>query len=157
MNFIKKAYGIMLFTLIFSSMSLVCSADSPSNAPYYSYEYHKNKESVAAPQGFIESQTYNYQTWGLEIPLDTPRDFIAVDDSFFILDSGNGRIVETSDKGELIKIYDHFLDKKGEKCDFTGARGLDIDKNGNFYIADYDHERVLIFGKDCVLKNLTFP
>lgn len=149
----KLLCAVIMLTVVFSSFSLVCFADSPSNAPYYSYELNKDQESVAAPEGFIENKTVNYQTWGLEKPLDTPRDFVVTDTGFFILDSGNSRIIETDNNLKFVNVYETFVDAEGQAIDFKAARGMDIDVNGNFVIADYTNERVLIIGKDGVLKN----
>jgi len=149
----KFICAVIMLTVVFSSISLVCFADSPSAAPYYSYELNKDQKSVAAPEGFIESKTVNYQTLGLDTAFNTPRDFVATESGFFILDSGNGRIVELDKNLNFVKVYDTFVDDAGEALDFTGAKGMDIDVNGNFVIADYENERVVIIGKDGVLKD----
>ena len=150
---IKKIISIMIMIVVMlSTIKLVCFADSPSTVPYYSYEINKNEEAVAAPEGFIESETYNYQTLGLDTPFNTPQDFVVTNEGFLILDSGNSRIIETDNNVNLIKIYDKFVDGSGEKIDFTGAKGMDIDVSGNFVIADYDRERVLIIDRNGVLK-----
>lgn len=143
----------IMLTVVLSSLSMVCFADSPSAAPYYSYEINKDQEAVAAPEGFIESNTFNYQTFGLETPLDTPRDFVATETGFFILDSGNSRIIETDNNLNFVNVYETFTDADGQSINFKGARGMDVDINGNFVIADHANERVLIIGKDGILKN----
>ncbi len=149
----KFICAVVILAVAFSSIGVLCFADSTSGTPYFSYEINEDEEAVAAPQGFVESNTWNYQSWNLEIPLDTPRDLVVTDNSFLLLDSGNGRILEFDHSMKLIKIYDTFSDSTGAPISFKGARGMDVDVNNNFVVADYDNCRVLIIGRDGVVKN----
>ena len=159
--------AVLVVSAVFSCL-MVCSAATPSYAPYYSYEINKEEESVAAPQGFIESETHNSLSLGLDTPLSSPQDMVVTDDAFYILDSGNSRIIELDANFKVNKIYDTFMDADGAQINFEGATGLDINKSGEFVVADMNNNRVLILereGKlktqilrpDAVLKNNDFP
>lgn len=159
--------AVLVVSAVFSCLT-VCSAATPSYAPYYSYEINKEEESVAAPQGFIEGETHNSLSLGLDTPLSSPQDMVVTDDAFYILDSGNSRIIELDANFKVNKIYDSFMDADGAQINFEGATGLDINKGGEFVVADMNNNRVLILereGKlktqilrpDAVLKNNDFP
>ncbi len=165
---IKKIFCLFIALLLTFSLGITAFADSPSYAPYYSYELNESGKSVVAPQGFIVSEIWNEKNLNLEVPLNGPKDFVIKNDEFYILDSGNSRIVKLNSKMKVTDIYQKFSDKDGNSIDFTGARGFDIDNNGNFVIADFENTRILmlspegglvreIMRPDAVLQNNDFP
>ena len=154
---IKNLISFFLIVAVLSSVfAVACNAEAPSYAPYYSYEINNRDESVAAPIGFVAAAEANSTLLNLEVHLDAPEDFVANDEGFFILDSGNSRIVELDKELKLKKIYSDFVDSNNEAIDFTGAIGFDIDRNGNFVIADTDNLRIIVLDRDGRLKKEIF-
>lgn len=167
-----KIKNLISFVLILSVLSVMlsvgCSAAAPSYAPYYSYEINNRDESVAAPVGFTEAFTANSTSLGLDVHIDSPEDFVVNSEGFFILDSGNSRIIALDKALKLKRIYSDFRDENNEPLDFKGAVGFDIDRNGNFVIADTENLRILILDRggslkrqilkpEAVLENNEFP
>ncbi|MBQ9964448.1 MAG: YIP1 family protein [Clostridia bacterium] len=126
------------------SVSLSVGAKSISYTPYQGYEYNDYGESTATPVGYVPDTRFDSSDMGLEVPLDAPQDFYYDGkDSFYILDSGNGRIVELNASLQVKTIYDTFVTEDGEVKDITGATGLALNSKGDFYIAHPDDYEVI--------------
>jgi len=150
--------AVLIFIIMLSAVSVTAGAKSPSYSPYYSYEINNNDESVAAPIGFIESNTVNSVSLGLDIPIDSPQDMVIKNGSFYILDSANSRILELNESLKLKAVHSEFFTQNNEKIDFSGATGFDIDRNGNFVIADTENLRILILDrKGKLIKQILKP
>lgn len=145
---IKRSICIILALLLPILGGISVSAASPNYASYYSYELNEDDESVAAPQGFTVGNTWSSAAMGLKKALNAPEDMVIKNDGIYILDSGNSRILKLGFDMKLQKSYDSFVDKGGNKIDFTGAKGFDVDKNGNFIVADYENTRILLLSSD---------
>ena len=151
----KRIFKSVLCTAILSVMvtsALVCGASSPSYAPYSSYELNENEESVAAPVGFTQSAVWTAKTVGVDGEFLQPQDFKKTENGFIILDSGNSRIIETDKQGKLVKIYDSFRDGSGAEVSFAEAAGIAVNSNGDFLVSDTKNGRILIIGRDGVIK-----
>lgn len=123
--------------------SVSVSASSEDTVPYDTYTYwdiYGSKSAVKTKDAFEVSGTISGTELGIGAFSDLQYIFSA-NDQLYILDSGNGRIVvldRTYTPVEIIKEIEY----NGEKLDFTGAKGLYVDKSG-IYIADTEHERVI--------------
>lgn len=76
--------------------------------------------------------------------LEEPED-ICVDseDSLYILDSGNSRVIKVSDEGEFLKV----IKPKGE-YQLSNPEGIYVDDSGRIYIADTGNHRILIVNQE---------
>ncbi len=81
----------------------------------------------------------------LAFSLKAPSDILYDNnDTVYILDSGNGRVLSLDTKLESVKdICSHFITADGEFLDITEAMGLYV-KDNLLYIADTTHYRVVI-------------
>lgn len=132
--------------------AFICGADSPSYAPYSSYELNESEESVAAPIGFTQSALWTAESIGAGGTLAQPQDFKETENGFVILDSGNSRIIETDKQGKLVKCYNSFRDENGGEVTFTEAQGIAINKDGNFLVSDTKNGRILNLDRNGILK-----
>ena len=73
-----------------------------------------------------------------------PTDVAVTDDgSFYVSDGyGNSRIAKFSKDGEFLFDWGTFGNKQGE---FNIPHGIDLDKNGNVYVADRENNRIQKF------------
>ena len=73
-----------------------------------------------------------------------PTDVAVSDDgSFYVSDGyGNSRVVKFSKEGEYLFEWGSFGNKQGE---FNTPHGIDLDKNGNVYVADRENNRIQKF------------
>lgn len=76
-----------------------------------------------------------------------PTDVAVSDDgSFYVSDGyGNSRVVKFSKEGEYLFEWGTFGNKQGE---FNTPHGIDLDKNGNVYVADRENNRIQKFDAD---------
>lgn len=78
------------------------------------------------------------------IHFNKPTDVaIAKDGSFYVSDGyGNSRIVKFSAQGKYLFEWGKRGDKPGE---FDIPHGIDLDENGNVYVADRENSRIQVF------------
>lgn len=134
----------VIYLLILSSL-LGINVNAQTNlSPYYSYQMNAYGESVAAPDGYTPSEKFYGTELGMTLAFNQLTDlYYDGENYFYILDSGNGRIVVLDRKMKFVRTIDDILDD-GEKLDITGAEGMTVDKNGTIYIADTTSNRLLI-------------
>ena len=73
-----------------------------------------------------------------------PTDLAVADDgSFYVSDGyGNSRVIKFSKDGAYLFEWGKFGNKQGE---FNTPHGIDLDKNGNVYVADRENNRIQKF------------
>ncbi|MBR7133223.1 MAG: YIP1 family protein [Clostridia bacterium] len=142
----KKIITVVLTVLlVFSTFSIQAFAKEVTYAPYEGYEYNDYNESVAAPIGYIMDGNFNSDAMGLEVEIKEPSDILFDgEDAVYILDSGNGRILELTTTFRVVKIYDEFLTELGDIKKIKGAQGLSLSLDKScFYIANTQQCEVL--------------
>ncbi len=152
----KRILSVALIILILSVFPFTATAKSITYAPYKGYEYNEYNESNAAPVGYLPDKVYDSNTLNLDISLDTPSDMVYDNGLLYILDSGNGRIVELdANTLKLKKIYESFKTEGGEEKDIVGAQGMALDVGSkHFYIANTEECEVLKVDKNGVVTQV---
>ena len=86
--------------------------------------------------------------------MDEPEDLcVGPDDSLYILDSGNRRIIKISDDRNHVKE----IQPEG-KWKLSSPEGIFVDRDGTIYVADTGNSRVLVMQQDGkVVNSLTQP
>ncbi len=71
---------------------------------------------------------------------------VSEDGSFYVSDGyGNSRVIKFSKDGKFLFAWGTFGNKPGE---FNIPHGIDLDKNGNVYVADRENNRIQKFDGD---------
>ena len=163
---IKKALCVLLAALMACS---VMAAGVVAEGPYTSYNYDAWGTAVPSQNGYIVSDTITGADMGLdqlsdpESPLfiseDEPAElsdakdfFLSPNNEFFIVDTGNNRILRTDVNFNLIACYKTFTGSSlteeytasdgstatREVTDLKSPYGIFVDEDDIMYIADRD-------------------
>jgi hypothetical protein len=125
--------------LLFSGTDAApANADGSADAYHYSYW----GETVPSPAAYEATGMIT----GTKLKIGAfkePSDLhVTADEHVFVLDSGNGRIVEMDRDLKLIREIDSF-GRDGKKEHFKNPQGLYVTNNGHMLIADSDNHRVV--------------
>lgn len=139
-----------------SAMAQPVSADEP----YDVYNYNYLEEAVPSQAGYLAERSVS----GLDLgttAFNNPGDlFKDADDTFYLVDSGNNRILKIdSEFTKVLKVYDEFTMPDGSKTKLKNPKGIYISPDtGLMYIADNENARALICEKDGkVVREITKP
>ncbi len=159
-NVLRAILFILILCLFTGTVNTFAAVDS--YVPYNTYEYNSNGESVKAPVGYYPDMDIYSADMNLELPLTEPSDiYYNGSESVYIMDSGNGRIIELGLDFKVKRIIDKFilpadLSTSGteEVLKITGAQGFTISQNMTFYIADTKNQRILFVDNNGVVKKV---
>ncbi len=123
------------------TVPLAASADEP----YDVYNYDRWGEAIPSQAGYIAQKAVSGDDLGIghfKEPSDIFRDS---SDRFYIVDTGNNRIVIVDSEFErVIKILDTFTLADGTETTLKNPKGIFVSaENGMLYIADNDNARVI--------------
>ena len=136
--------------------SIAASADEP----YDVYNYDRWGEAIPSQAGYIADRAVSGNDLGVghfSSPADIFRDH---NDIFYIVDSGNNRVVAVDSEFEkVVKVYDEFTMPDGSKTTLSNPKGIYVsEQNDLIYIADNENSRVLICDYDAnVVQEITKP
>ncbi|TJY42168.1 hypothetical protein E5161_09155 [Cohnella pontilimi] len=129
-------------TLLLASLSLtlmLLALPVSAKSPYPGYVYDPNQRTPASVNGYQYSDSID----GYQLPtgpFDTIEDlFVADDDTIYIVDSGNNRIVRI-DKNKNVLLT--FGDQEGKGL-LNTPKGVFVAKNGEIYVADTGNRRIV--------------
>ncbi|MBQ9111865.1 MAG: hypothetical protein IJY06_10970 [Oscillospiraceae bacterium] len=134
-----------MMTAVFS-MNLMVSAEEH----YDVYNYDRWNEAIPSQAGYLASRSVSGLDLGIgnfSGPSDIFRD---AHDQFFIVDTGNNRIVVTnSDLTEVVMVMDEFYYEDGSVTTLKDPEGVYVSPESELvYIADYNNSRVLVCDYD---------
>lgn len=122
-----------------------------------SYTYTINRTAVPGPgvyRGILE-------LYGEDLgvgPLREPQDlYISKDNTVFISDSGNNRIIVADQDFNVLRVIAEF-DNDGAADKFSSPRGIFLSEEGHLYVADYGSRRIVILDEsDTVIRTIENP
>lgn len=124
------------------AFSISVSGLTPSYSPTKTYELDTEGETINVPAGYVQDGSFGNASFGLELPISSPEDFCFKNGYFYILDSGNGRVIILNSDMKAVTVIDGVI-CDNEVLKFTGAQGLSVDDEQNIYIADTENYRIL--------------
>ena len=138
------------------ALTVPVSADEP----YDVYNYNYLGEAVPSQAGYLAERAVS----GLDLgttALDAPSDlFKDKDDTFYIVDSGNNRILAVdSEFTKVRKEYTSFTMPDGSQTTLKNPKGIYVSPDtGLMYIADNENARALVADRDGkVVREITKP
>ncbi len=127
---------------------------------YESYNYDKWHEAVPSQAGYIAECSVSGCDLGTEDFNNISDIFYAHNDIFYIVDSGNNRIVAIdSDFDNVVGVYDKFMMPDNSETALKNPTGIYIlAENNCMYIADNGNSRILISDLNGnIIKEITKP
>lgn len=128
---------------------LTASAVSAAE-PYDVYNYDRWGDAIPSQAGYIAERAVSGYDLGIGA-MDTPSDiFYAFDDNFYIVDTGNNRIIAVNGEfNEVVRVYDSFKMPDGSETVLKKPMGVYISaENQLMYIADNENSRILVSDLD---------
>ncbi|MCQ2490600.1 MAG: hypothetical protein MJ079_03310 [Ruminococcus sp.] len=144
----KKLSGRLITLALSAALLGGCVSALTANAdePYDVYNYDRWGEAVPSQAGYIADRAVSGYDLGVGA-FDSPSDiFFSHDGTFYIVDSGNDRIVAVnSDFSEATEVFNSFTMPDGSETKLKNPQGIFISaENDLMYIADNENSRVLI-------------
>lgn len=130
----------------------LCAAALAANDGFsrvYTYNYDYWGELRESPNAYRAEQTLYSVTLGLETPMRKPQSLFVRDSDLYVCDTGNNRILQlTREEGRfcLTRIIDAIDGAEPAGLDSPGD--IFVDGAGNIYIADTNHNRVLMADRE---------
>ncbi len=139
----KKLFKFFLSVLcLVVAFSLSVSALTPSYNSTNAYELDSEGLPINVPAGYVQDGAFGNASFGLELPMLSPEDFCYKNGYFYVLDSGNGRVIKLNSDMKAIATIDGVI-SGNETLKFIGAQGIAVDNEENIYIADTENYRIL--------------
>ena len=115
----------------------------------YTYNYSYWGDMMESPDAYNVAEVIYSATLGLDTPMRRPQSLFVQGQYLYVADTGNNRILEILREGDqytLSRIIDRV--NGTEPADFSNPRDIAVDPAGNIYVADTDHNRVVMMDKD---------
>lgn len=136
---------LLTLTCIFT----LCAALSAKNNTYI-YDYWAEYEK--SPDAYRVVDVVYASDFGLSVELKTPSGLFCIENSVFVCDSGNNRILEleyNADKTlSLVRIIDHFNANGQVEETFNSPSDIFINKDRSIFICDTNNGRIVKLDKD---------
>lgn len=111
-------------------------------APYRGYRYDWWGYTVASPNAYLPKSFIDGNSLGVG-PFNNPQDiFVTEDQTLYILDSGNARIIIFNEEWESPRVIREFMNN-GKRDGFKNPCGIFVTKEGRIYVADRDNARIV--------------
>ena len=131
---------LMMVSVLFS---LIVPAEASAATPYNGYTWNSLGHDVRSINGYVYVDSIDGMDMGSG-PFKNPESiFVGADDSLYLVDTGNNRIVHMDRNHRLIKVIG--TEDKGK---LSGPKGVFVKEDGTVYVADTKNHRVAMFGED---------
>lgn len=168
---IKKLLSILLAAVL---AVIMMSATVSAVDPYTTYNYDAWSNAIPSQAGYEVIATYNAGTMHLEQLSDPESElfisenepanlsdmkdfFLSPNNEFYIVDTGNNRVIKTDLEFNLLACYKTFpgstskhivIDEEGNEVEVDADElkspyGIFVDENDVMYIADKDNQRIV--------------
>ena len=132
-----KLIRCLVLALIIAGCFACLPPAAQARLPYHTYTYDYWGDVVYSPAAYLPNRLITGEDLGIGT-LRTPTDlFVGNDGKVYILDAGNGRIVVTNDRWELVRVIDGF-ENNGVPDRFNNPSGIFVTEEGHIYVADTD-------------------
>lgn len=125
-------------------MMFIMPLQSLAETPYEGYIWNTEGRDVHSINGYVHDSSIDGAFLETGV-FNSPEDiFIAADDSIYVTDTGNNRIVHLDQNHEVLKVIGD-LDGEGK---LNGPKGVFVKDDGSVYVADTKNQRIALFDKE---------
>lgn len=132
----KRLIAVTLLALV-----LLVPTQAAAESSYDGYIYNSKNNDVHSINGYLYKDSidgYNMESGPFNVPEDI---FITDNDTIYVVDGGNNRIVHMNPEGKVLRIIG---DKDG-KGKLNGPKGVFVKSDGTIYVADTKNRRIALF------------
>lgn len=140
-RFTKFGLQILILTIICISGTAMAS-DVDMLVPYDSYNYNFWSNSIPSPPAYVPVSTIDSRD--LEVgSWRKPQDLFVAEDSLYLLDSGNNRIIRINEEWNVTNVITDFVREDGSIDRFNNPEGIFVTDGGTIYVADTGNGRII--------------
>lgn len=140
---VKKTLLVgILATLILPTLLLPSQAFA--DAPYAGYTWNKIDEDVRSINGYLYDSSIDPTGTDVGVFKNPESLFIGEDDTLYLVDTGNSRIVHMDKDGKTLGVIGD-ADGSGK---LQEPKGVYVKADGTVYVADTKNQRIAIFNKE---------
>ncbi len=148
---------LAILTLVTSFGSAQAADDAYASTYTYNYDYWQDYRE--SPDAYRVTDVLYSTGLGLDKAMRRPQSLFVQGNDLYVVDTGNNRILQiTHENGDytLTRIIDTL--QGVEPATLNSPSDVNVDKDGNIYIADTNNERVVMVDKDLnFIKKFTKP
>lgn len=141
-----------LLALVLALLAIACAAAQAAEDGFssvYTYNYDYWGEVRESPNAYRADQVVFSATLDLEKPMLRPQSLFVQGNDLYVVDTGNNRILQLrrGDGGfSLTRIIDQV--NGAEPAGFDAPGDVFVDEKGSIYVADTNHNRVVLMDRD---------
>lgn len=138
----SRLAALLVFTLLLPL--LACAGTASADAPYRGYTWTGSGSEVSSINGYMYDSSIDPGSTAAGALKNPESLFIAEDDTLYIVDTGNSRIIHLDKNGEPIKIIGDA--EGGGKL--QEPKGIFVKPDGTVYVADTKNQRIAVFNPE---------
>lgn len=149
----KFVFRILAAVLLFTA-TISCTV---SAEPYKSYTYDYWLKAVPTPHAYLPERSIYGENLGIGEFKNASDIFVDKNNTVYILDTGNNRIICMNSSFQLVRVIDKFSNN-GKNDTLKGPQGMFVSEDGFIYIADTQNQRIIKLDKSGnFIKEYTRP
>lgn len=142
-----RVLGLVLACCLISAVVGVPMVEAATQKTPPSYNYSYWNEAVPAPAAYQATEIITGNTLGTGQLLEPNDLHVTEDQTVYILDSGNHRVIVTDHQFQVLRIVDSFMND-GQVDRFQQPLGLFVNDEGHLYVADTGNHRIVQLAPD---------
>ena len=138
----KRFLALLICGLLLLPPSGLAATDGFRSVYTYTYDFWN--EVQESPDAYRVDQVLYSSALGLTKPMRNPQSLFVQGQELYVVDTGNNRIIQIHRDGSTFTAVREITEVKGaEPADFAAPSDVFVAENGDMYIADTNHNRVI--------------
>ncbi|WP_162551127.1 hypothetical protein [Paenibacillus tepidiphilus] len=134
--------GVLIIALVLPFFAL--SGRASADAPYRGYAWSQSGSEVSSINGYLYDSSIDPSGTETGVLKNPESLFIGADDTLYVVDTGNSRIIHMDRDGAVLGIIGD-LEGAGK---LQEPKGIFVKPDGTVYVADTKNQRIAVFGAD---------